>query len=115
MNRSPRNHIWSEQGSTTVEFAVSAILFMFLAFATVEYGVLYSERHAITSLAREGASLASRQLSTNGNIMAMLESTEGALGLNSHPEKYAIFLAQINGAAAIGNAPVCVVTASNGT
>ncbi len=96
MNWSSRNRKWSEQGSTTVEFAVSSILFMFLAFATVEYGMLYSERHAVTTLAREGASLASRQLTTNGNMMAMLESTEGVLKLNGNPDKYAIYLAQIN-------------------
>ena len=80
--------------------------------------VLYriqSQRHAVTTLAREGASLASRNLTTNGNMMAMLESTEGALGLNGNPGKYAIFLAQINGATAVGNSPVCTVTTSNGT
>ena len=115
MNWSSRNHLWSEQGSTTVEFAVSSILFMFLAFATVEYGVLYSERHAVTTLAREGASLASRQLTTNANMMDMLESTEGVLKLNGNPQKYAIFLAQVNGATAVGNNPVCVVQTSNGT
>ncbi len=115
MNWSLRNHLWSEQGSATIEFAVSSILFMFLAFATIEYGVLYSERHAVTTLAREGASLASRNLTTNGNMMAMLESTEGALRLNGNPGKYSIFLAQINGATAAGNAPVCTVTTSNGT
>lgn len=115
MNWSSKNHLWSEQGSATIEFAVSSILFMFLAFATVEYGVLYSQRLAVTQLAREGASLASRNLTTNGNMMAMLESTEGTLGLNGNPGKYAIFLAQINGATAAGNAPVCTVTSSNGT
>ncbi len=109
MNRSSQNP-WSERGSATIEFAVSSILFMFLAFATVEYGMLYSERHAVTTLAREGASLASRQLTTNGNIMAMMTSTEGTLGLKGNPEKYQIFLAQINGATAPGNGPQCTVT-----
>jgi len=110
MNRSSQNYLLSEQGSATIEFAVSSILFIFLAFATIEYGVLYSERHAVTSLAREGASLASRNLTTSGNMMAMLASTEGALGLNGNPAKYSIFLAQINGATALGNDPVCIVT-----
>jgi len=106
---------WSERGAATLEFAFTSIIFMFLAFATVEYGVMYSEQHAVTALAREGASLASRQLTTNGNMMAMLESTEGVLELNGNPEKYAIYLAQINGALALGSDPVCVVTPSNGT
>lgn len=111
MNRASHNHSWSEQGSATIEFAVSSIVFMFLAFATVEYGVLFSERYAVTALAREGASLASRNLTTNGNMMAMLASTEGALGLKSHPEKYSMFLAQINGSVGPGLDPVCTVTA----
>ena len=113
MNRSSKNHLCSEQGSATIEFAVTSILFIFLAFAIVEYGVLYSQRQAITQLAREGASLASRNLTTNGNMMAMLESTEGALGLQGNPGKYAIFLAQIDGATAAGNPPVCTVTTSS--
>ena len=105
---------WSERGSATIEFAVSSIIFMFLTFAIVEYGVLFSERLAVTALAREGASLASRQLTTNGNLLAMMTSTEGALKLNGQPDKYSIHLAQINGATAQGNAPQCTVT-STGT
>jgi len=115
MKRSSQSFLGSERGSATIEFAFSSILFIFLAFATVEYGSVMSEQHAVTALAREGASLASRNLTANGNMMAMLESTQGALGLNGNPGKYAIFLAQINGATALGNDPVCVVTTSNGT
>lgn len=110
MDRSSRNHLWSERGSATVEFAFSSILFMFLAFATMEYGLLYSERQAVTALSREGASLASRNLTTNANMINLLESTEGTLELNGHPEKYAIFLAQINGSTGPGIAPSCTVT-----
>lgn len=109
-SKSRRSLLWSAQGSATIEFAVSSIIFMFLAFATVEYGMLYSERMAVTSLAREGASLASRNLATDGNVLAMLASTEGSLGLKGHPEKYAIFLAQINGSTGLGLDPVCTVT-----
>ena len=115
MNRSSNTQLWSERGSATIEFAVSSILFMFLAFATVEYGVLYSERLGVTQLAREGASLASRNLTTNANMMNMLESTEGTLGLNGHPEKYEIFLAQIDGSVGDGLPPTCTVTDSIGT
>ncbi len=103
---------WSERGSATIEFAVSSVIFIFLAFAIVEYGLLFSERMAVTSLAREGASLASRELTTNGNILAMMASTEGALGLRGNPEKYSIHLAQINGATALGNSPQCTVTST---
>ena len=87
MNQSRRSLLWSAEGSDTIEFAASSVFFMFMAFATVEYGVLFSERTAVTSLAREGASLASRNITTNGNIMSMLASTDGTLGLKNHPEK----------------------------
>ncbi len=114
MNRSSQN-LWSERGSATIEFAVTFVVFMFLTFAVVEYGSIFSQRLAVTQLAREGASLASRQLTTNGNTLAMLASTEGALGLKGHPERYQIHLAQINAATALGNAPQCIVTPPVGT
>ncbi len=110
MNQSRRSLLWSAQGSATVEFAVSSLLFMFLAFATVEYGVLFSERNAVTSLAREGASLASRELTTDANILSLMQSTEGTLALKGHPEKYSIFLAKIVGSTGLGQPPQCTVT-----
>lgn len=111
MTRSLRSPLWSERGSATIEFAFSSIIFMFLAFAVVEYGMIYNERIAVTSLAREGASLASRQLATDANVLAMLASTQGTLGLNGNPERYSIFLAQINGALNANANPVCNVNA----
>ena len=110
MNRSSRKHVWSERGSATIEFAFSSIMFIFLAFATVEYGMIFNEQHAVTALAREGASLASRNLTSNGNMWAMLTLTEGTLGLKDNPGKYAIFLAQVNGSLGPGLDPVCTVT-----
>ena len=110
MKRPSRSPLGSERGSATIEFAFSSILFIFLAFATVEYGMIFNERMAVTSLAREGASLASRNLTTNANMLDMLTSTEGALGLNSNPQKYSIYLSQINGATAPNTNPVCTVT-----
>jgi len=110
MNQSPRSLLWSAEGSDTIEFAVSSVFFMFMAFVVVEYGVLFSSRTAVTSLAREGASLASRNITTNGNIMSMLASMDGTFGLKNHLKKYAIFLAQINGSVGLGQTPVCTVT-----
>jgi len=112
MKRLSRSPLGSERGSATVEFAFSSIIFIFLAFATVEYGMIFNERIAVTQLAREGASLASRNLTNNGNMLALLASTQGALGLQGNPQKYQIFLAQINGATALGNPPVCAVNAT---
>ena len=111
MNGSSGERVWSERGSATVEFAFTSVMFIFLAFGIVEYGMVFSEQHAVTALAREGASLASRNLTTNGNMLAMLTSTEGTLELNGNPQKYAIFLAQINGSLGPGLPPVCTVTA----
>lgn len=109
MNRSSQN-LWSERGTASIEFAASSVLFMFLAFAVVEYGSIFSQRMAVTQLAREGASLASRQLTTNGNTLAMLASTDGALGLRGNPTKYKIYLAQIDGAISSTSDPQCTLT-----
>ncbi len=109
MNRFIQNHVQSEQGSATLEFAFSAVLIIFLAFATIEYGMVFSEQQAVTTLAREGASLASRQIATNANVLAMMASTDGTLELLGNPQRYRIYLAQINGATTVGNVPTCTV------
>ena len=109
MKPSKRFHLLSERGSATVEFAISSVLFMFLTFAIVEYGSIFSQRMAVTQLAREGGSLASRQIMTPPNTLAMLASTDGSLDLRSDPSRYRIYLAQIDAATAPGNAPQCNV------
>jgi hypothetical protein len=99
----------NEQGATLIELSISLILFLFMAFGVIEYGSLLNERNAVTQLAREGASLASRGLQADANILDLLEDAENSLKLEDDPTKYRIFLAQITGGDAANNAPTCVV------
>ena len=86
----------NQHGSGAVEAAVSVMLFLFIAFGVIEYGALINERNALTQLAREGASLASRNLTTDQNMLDLLDSTDNALDFKKQPNKYRIFLAQID-------------------
>ena len=105
----------SEDGIAAMEAAFAIVLFIFLGFGVIEFGSMFNERIAVTSLAREGASLASRNLTTNQNMLDLLESTDGALDLPNKPTKYKIFLAQINGGPnALNPDPTCVVTERGG-
>jgi hypothetical protein len=97
----------NERGATLLELSVALMLFLFMAFGIIEYGSLINERNALTQLAREGASLASRNLTTNQNMLDMLASTQNALDFANHPSKYRIFLAQINAGHAGNPAPTC--------
>ena len=115
MIQSLGTQISSDRGSATIEFAFSISLFLFLAFGVVEYGSIFNERNAVTNLAREGASLASRQLTTQANMLDLLESTQGALDLPSKPNQYKIYLAVINGGPNAANPdPTCVVQERGG-
>ncbi len=100
----------NQQGSVPVELAVSLMLFLFIAFGVVEYGSMINERNALTQLAREGASLASRDLTTDQNMLDLLESTDNALKFNGNQRKYRIFLAKIQaGINAKNPDPTCTV------
>ncbi len=107
----------NERGAAVVELSFSLILFLLISFGVVEFGSMLNERNALTQLAREGASLASRNLTTQGNIVALLQSTQNALDF-SDPSQYAIFVSQIVAGNAGNPTPVCNVaqqgTLSNG-
>ena len=99
-----------QEGSVSVELVVSLMLFLFIAFGVIEFGAMINERNALTQLAREGASLASRNLTTDENMMDLLESTENTLDFKGHPEKYRIFLAQVKaGKDDMNSEPTCTV------
>ncbi len=107
----------NERGAAVVELSLSLILFLFIAFAVVEFGSMLNERNALTQVAREGASLASRNLTTQQNMLDLIESTDNALDF-SDQSKFALFVAQITAGNAGNPNPVCNVaqrgTLSNG-
>ena len=104
----------NERGSTILELSISLMLFLFMAFGIIEFGSLVNERNALTQLAREGASLASRNLTTSQNILDLLESTDNALDFSNQPNKFRIFLAQITAGDAANPTPTCNLTNRGG-
>ncbi len=102
-------NVRNQEGSVPVELAVSLMLFLFIAFGVIEYGSMINERNVLTQLAREGASLASRQLTTDANMLDLLESTDNALDFKGNPDKYRIFLAQATAGLAPNAPPQCTV------
>ncbi len=110
MRVTPLDLCANNRGSTLIELAFSLMLLLFLAFGTIEYGSMIHERNALTQLARESASLASRNLTTDANILDMVRSSERPLDLASQPEKYRIYLAQVTAGDATNPDPTCTVT-----
>jgi hypothetical protein len=104
----------NERGSTPVELAFSLMILLFVAFGIVEYGSILNERNALTQLAREGASLASRNLTTSANMMDLLASTDNALDFKNYPSKYHIYLAQITAGDNVNNNPSCSIVDRGG-
>ena len=108
MRKIIRRNYNNERGSAVVELSFSLILFLFVAFGVVEFGSMLNERNALTQLAREGASLASRNLTTQANMLALLQSTDNALDF-SDQSQYAIFVAQVTAGNSGNPTPVCNV------
>lgn len=104
----------NERGAATIELAFSFMIFLFVAFGIVEYGTIINERNALTQLAREGASLASRNLTTSANMMDLLASTENSLHFKNQPSKFHIYLAQITAGDNVNNNPTCAVVDRGG-
>lgn len=104
----------NERGTASIELAFSLMVFLFVAFGIVEYGSIINERNALTQLAREGASLASRNLTTSQNMMDLLGSTNNALDFKNQPSKYHIYLAQITAGTVANNTPACTIVEQGG-
>lgn len=104
----------NERGTASIELAFSFMIFLFVAFGIVEYGTIINERNALTQLAREGASLASRNLTTPANMMDLLESTDNALDFKNQPSKFHIYLAQVTAGNNVNPNPTCAVVDRGG-
>ncbi|MGD9851945.1 MAG: TadE/TadG family type IV pilus assembly protein [Nitrospirales bacterium] len=105
---------YNERGTALLELSISIMLFLFMAFGIIEYGSMINERNALTQLSREGASIASRNLTSNQNMLDLLESTDNALKFGSNPNKYRIFLAQITAGNAANPTPTCALVQRGG-
>ncbi len=78
-----RNFRTSSRGGAIVELALVAVALFVLVFGMVDYGRALLARHAITSLSREAANLASRGTSFADTLQATLQSS-GSLDLSTN-------------------------------
>ncbi len=102
----------SNQGVVAVEFLWMFVVFITLTFGIVEFGSILHERNVITHLAREGASIYSRDYDDAATIVNMIkDATDHDLDFSNHPDQYALFVAR----ATAGNPPACVSTGGSGT
>ncbi len=101
----------SNQGVVALEFLMMFLIFSVLAFGVVEFGARIHERNMITHLAREGASLYSRDIDTATAVVAIIKDASYSLDFENKPTDYALFVAR----ATAGNPPVCVSTGGGGT
>ncbi len=104
----------NERGGASIEFAFSLVLFLFLAFGIIEFGSILNERNAIIQLVREGASLASRNLTTDAKTLQLLTSIENPLDLPNNPSKYKLFLATVSAGTDTLPNPTCNVAQAGG-
>ena len=101
----------NDRGAAILELSISLIAFLFLAFGVIEFGMIFNERNALTQVAREGASLSSRDLTTQQNMLSLLESTDNALDF-SDQSNYRIFVARITAGTSANPNPTCNVVDS---
>ena len=104
-----REILQSEQGVTLVEFSVTLLVFLVLAFGIVEFGSMIHERNTITHMAREGASLASRNLTDDGEILDLMVASSSPLNFQDTPESYRMYLANVDAGTAGNPNPTCTV------
>ena len=115
----PRKNLSGQSGQAMLEYAVSAIVMATLVFGVVDFSRAIYQQQVITTLAGEGANLASR--GTGGSLSTVLSNTASAvisdsdLNLSSHG-KVIVSAAQTTGpnvATVIGQASQGSLSASS--
>jgi hypothetical protein len=82
-----RRHI-GQQGIAAVELALILPLLAIIAFVIIDFGILIQARLVVTNLAREGGSLASRDIQSAGNLITMLQAGASPLDLTNNGRIY---------------------------
>lgn len=106
-----RQILQSSQGIVSVEFLWMFMIFIALTFGIVEFGSILHERNIITHLAREGASIYSRDFEDANTIVNMIKDSSQSLDFPSRPDQHALFVAR----ATAGDPPTCAATGGSGT
>lgn len=84
-----------QTGVAAVEFAVVATVLLTLLWAVVEFGALIQAQAVVSNISREGGALASRDLNSGVDLLALLEASSSPLQFSAHPEKFKIYLAKV--------------------
>jgi hypothetical protein len=72
----------NDKGAALIEFCLILPVFLVLVFAIIDFGRLIHARLIITNVTREGANLASRDIKSGTDLIAMLRSSATPLDLN---------------------------------
>lgn len=72
-----------EAGVAALELALALPVMLTMAFAVIDYGRLIQARLVLTNVAREGGSLASRDIQSATDLIAMLQSGASPLNLST--------------------------------
>lgn len=98
------------------EFSFVAIILIFVVFGIIEFGSLIQAQAVVTNVAREGGSIASRDLLTSqddnnkSNLLNLLEASSWPLNFGAYPSKFKIFIARVQAGTAMDNNPSCAGT-----
>lgn len=99
-----------EDGLATVEFAMMATVLLTVAWGVIELGSLLQAQAVVTNIAREGGSLASRDLKTGSELFNLLERSSSPLALEQNPQRFKMYLARVEaGISPEVSDPACTV------
>ena len=111
-----RNLLRSQKGVAAVEFSFVAIILLLVVFGIIEFGSLIQAQAVVTNVAREGGSIASRDILTSqdedekSNLLNLLEASSWPLNFGADPSKFKIFIARIQAGTAEDKWPSCAGT-----
>jgi Flp pilus assembly protein TadG len=79
----PTSLFRNDKGAALIEFCLILPVLVLMVFAIVDIGRLIQARLIITNVTREGGNLASRDIKSGTDLIAMLQSSAGPLDLLS--------------------------------
>ncbi len=77
-----------QRGIAAVELALILPLMITMAFVIIDFGILIQARLIVANVAREGGSLASRDIQSAGSLISMLQAGASPLNLSSNGRIY---------------------------
>jgi len=86
--RSIFHHQVSEKGASAVELAIILPLLILMVFGIIDFGRFFHARLILTNLAREGGSLASRDIQSASELLTMLQAGSRPLDLAASGQIY---------------------------